>query len=159
TNDLEVARNKAASDVAKAELQHELAKLDVTKYVKGDYEAEVKEKMGEIALARRDLEDARDKLKNYENLVREGFVPKDQLKLKDQEVKQKEFVLESKEKKLWVLEEFTRTRQVTEYTAKAKDAERELERTQKSADASVEKAKSELEAAEVTVKIEKAALA
>src|SRR5262249_3075023 len=143
----------------KADLQFKLAELDYEKYDKGDYVAELEERKGEIALADRDLKDARDKLQHYENLVKEGYVPRDQLKLKEAEVKQKEFVLRSKEAKLKVLEDYTRRRQLTEYKAKAQDAERELERTTKSADASIEKAKSELEAADVTVKIEKAALA
>jgi HlyD family secretion protein len=158
-NDLEVARNKAASDNAKAKLQKELAELDLDKYQEGDFKAELEEKMGEIALADRDLKEAQDKMLHYRKLFAEGFVPEDQVRLKEAEIKQKEFVLKSKQTKLDVLQRYTRKRQVSELTAKSADAVREHERTLKSSDASVEKAKNELEAAEVTVKIEKSALA
>ena len=159
--DLEVARNKAEGDIAKAKLQMDLAKLDLEKYQhkKGDYNAELEERMGEIALADRDLKEAQDKLGHYKKLWTEGFVPEDQVRLKEAEIKQKEFVLKSKQAKLHVLQEFTRKRTIAELTAKSADAEREYERSKKSAEASLEKAKSELEAAEVTVKIEKQSLA
>src|SRR5258708_7893758 len=71
--ELEVQKNKAGSENAKAELALKLAELDLEKYVKGDYLAEVDEKKGLIALAEKTLQDAEEKLKHYQTFVKKGF--------------------------------------------------------------------------------------
>lgn len=157
-SDLEVQKNKAASEIAKAELTLKLADLDKKKYLLGEYVAEVKEHNGNIALAKRELQEATEKLAHYRNLERDGFVSRDQVLLKEAEVKQREFFLGNKEEKLNVLEKYQRVRQEVELTAKAVEAAEELERTRKTSAASTDKGQSELEAAEVTVKIEQRAL-
>jgi len=58
-----------------------------------------------------------------------------------------------------VLEKFTRERQMTELQAKAKEAKRAVERARGTGDASIDKARSDLEAAVVTERLEKATLA
>src|SRR5262249_9225393 len=87
--------------------------------------------------------------------VKKGFGTLEQLRLKEVEVLQKKHLLESKQAKLMVLEKFTLQRQTAELKAKALDAERELARTRSSNAASMAKAKSDWEAAEVTARLEK----
>jgi RND family efflux transporter MFP subunit len=74
------------------------------------------------------------------------------------EIDQKQYALKSKQAELMVLEKFTRKRQETELKSKADEAKRELERAQKSGAAALGKARSALEADEITARLEKATL-
>lgn len=153
--EVEAAKNKAEGDIAKADLALQLAVLDRDKYIEGDYKVEVDEKKGAIALAERDLLEAIEKLEQYRKFERNGFGTEEVLRQKETDVTQKRYYLNRDKAKLEVLEKFTRHRQETELTAKAKDAERELARTKAIAAATTAKAESEKEAAEITATLEK----
>jgi RND family efflux transporter MFP subunit len=166
--ELKVQENKRDTENAKAELALTLARLDQRKYsgvkdtkgetINGDYQAEDAEKDGDYKLAQKDFEEAQEMLANYEKFVKRGFGTPEQLRVKKLEVETKKFVRDSKKAKLDVLRNFTKERQETELSFKAKDAERELKRTQSTGDASVAKAQSDLKAADITAKLEKDAL-
>lgn len=153
--DLAVAKNKAESDIAQAQLKLDLAVLDRDKYLEGDYKVELDDRKGAIALAEKDLQEAEEKLAHYRNFVRKGFGTPEQLRLKEAEVARVKFNLSRDQAKLLVLEKFQRRRQEAELNAKAEDAKRELERTKSSAAASIAKAEADLEAADVTVNLER----
>src|SRR5205823_6414909 len=58
--EVEVQNNKNASDIAKAKLALTLGDLDLEKYIKGEYQADVDDKNGLIKLAERELQDAEE---------------------------------------------------------------------------------------------------
>lgn len=153
--ELEVQKNKAESEIAQAQLKLDLAVLDRDKYMQGEYQVEVDDKQGAIALAKRDLQEAEEKLEHYRNFVKKGFGTPEQLRLKEAEVAKARYYLSRDEAKLKVLQDYTRKRQEAELTAKADDAKRELSRTRSSMAAAIAKAESELEAAQVTANLEK----
>ena len=153
--DLEVQKNKAESEIAQKELALQLAELDRNKYLEGDYKIEEENIKGSIALAERDLEEAKEKLEHYRKFVKKGFGTPAQLRVREQEVRRTEFFLERDKSKLHVLQEFTRRRQEVELTAKAEEAKRELERAKRSQAAQIAKAETDFEAAEVTAKLER----
>ncbi len=156
--ELEVQKNKAAGDIAKAKLALTLAVLDLEKYVKAEFSIDFDDKMGAIKLAEKELEDAREKVKNYETFVKKGFGVPEQLNLKKIEVERAEANLERDKNKLMLLKDYQRKRQETELTAKADDAKLELARTERSSVAAVTKARAEMEAADQTATIEEASL-
>ena len=156
--ELEVQRNKTDGEIAKAELALELAVIDRDKYLNGEYQVEDAKKKGQISLAEKELQEAKEKLANFRNLVKKGFETPEKLKLKELDIEQKAFLLDSNKADLMVLEKFTKMKQDVELTAKAKEAKRELARAKASGKAAVEKAVSDLEAAEVTAGLEKTAL-
>jgi RND family efflux transporter MFP subunit len=153
--ELEVQKNKAESETAKAQLALTLAELDLEKYVKGEYLADLDEKKGAIKLAEKELQDADEKLKNYQTFVKKGFGTPEQLRLKQLEVEKARNYLERDKAKLVVLEKYTKKRQEAELQFKADDAKRELVRTKNSGAANVAKAKADLEAARVVADLEK----
>src|SRR5262249_21298354 len=104
--ELEVQKNKAETETAKAKLALTLAELDQEKYVKGDYLAEVDEKKGLIALAEKTLQDAEEKLKHYHTFVKKGFGTPEQLRLKELEVETSRYNLQRDKAKLVVLEQY-----------------------------------------------------
>jgi HlyD family secretion protein len=156
--ELEVQKNKYASELAKAELACVLAQLDLEKYVYGEYQVEVDDRRGAIALAERDLEEAREKLEHYRNFVKKGFGTLEQLRLKEAEVERAGYVLSRDKAKLEVLEKYTRKRQESELKARAKEADQEVIRAKGVQAAAVARAQSDLEAAEVTAELELAQL-
>lgn len=156
--ELEVTKNKAEGEIAKAELDLELALLDRDTYINGDYLVEVKDRKQSIALARKELEEAQLKLEHFRAFVKKGFGTSEQLRQREFEVEQRRYALGRDEDRLMVLEKFTYVRKTKELAAKAADAARALERQKATSRANIAKAQSELEAAEVTVRLETASL-
>ncbi len=108
--ELEVQKNKAETDTAKAQLALTLAELDLEKYVKGEYQADLDEKKGNIKLAEKELQDTEEKLKHYQMFVKKGFGTPEQLRLKELEVEKARNFLERDKAKLEVLEKYARKR-------------------------------------------------
>jgi RND family efflux transporter MFP subunit len=156
--ELEVQKNKAETDTAKAQLALTLADLDLEKYVKGEYKADFDEKMGNIKLAQKELQDNEEKLKHYQMFVKKGFGTPEQLRLKELEVEKSRTFLDRDKAKLDVLEKYGRRRQEAELKFKAEDAKRELTRTKSSGAASIAKAKADLDSARVVAELEKGQL-
>ncbi|WP_315854415.1 efflux RND transporter periplasmic adaptor subunit [Frigoriglobus tundricola] len=88
-------------------------------------------------------------------MVKKGFAQQEQLRSKELFVDGKRSAVKQAEDDLMVLEKFTRRRKQTELEAKAKDAERDLERTKKSQEAATDKARTDVSASEKTADIEK----
>jgi RND family efflux transporter MFP subunit len=156
--ELIVQKNKAETDTAKARTAAALAKLDLEKYLPGDYKVSLEESKGDIELAKKDLQEAQDDLEHYRKFYKQGFGTLEQVRAKETLTRQKEFVLKSKQAKLELLENWTKKRTLTELEAKMRDAVGEAERTDQAGKAAVEKAQSDLEAAEVTERLEKSTL-
>jgi RND family efflux transporter MFP subunit len=153
--ELEVQKNKAASEIAKAELALKLADLDLEKYVKGDFLAELDEKKGLIALADKKLQDAEEKLKHFQTFVKKGFGTPEQLRLKELEVEESRYNLKRDNAKLLVLVDYMKKRQEAELDFKAKDAKREIVRVENGGKANIAKAKADMESAKVVAELEK----
>lgn len=153
--ELEVQTNKADSEIAKAKLALTLAELDLEKYIKGEYQADVDDKQGAIKLAERELQDAEEKLRHYRDFVKKGFGTPEQLRLKQLEVDRARNNLDRDKAKLMVLEQFTRKRQEAELYEKAAEAKREVKRADSCGKANIAKAKADLESADVVAKLEK----
>ena len=126
--------------------------------IAGEYQADVNEKNGDIELAKKDLEEGKEKLEQYRKLVKKGFGTPEILRAYELNVSNKEFVLTCKEAKLKVLQDFMRKRQETELTAKASEARRKLERAKNAGASAIEKAQSDLDAADAAARVEKQAL-
>ena len=155
TSELEVQKNKAEGEIAKADLTLTLARLDRDAYQKGEYQVEYDKRKGKLELAQKDLKEAEDGLEFSRGMVKKGFAQQEQLRSKELTVEGKRSAVNESKADLMVLETFTKVRKETELTAKAKDAERDLDRTRKSQDAATEKAANEVKAAQKTAEIEK----
>jgi HlyD family secretion protein len=151
----DVARNKAESEIAKAELALVLARLDKRKYLEGEYKVEVDDKKGAISLAERELKEAEEKLEGFRTFVKKGFGTPEQLTLKELDVLKAKANLDRDKAKLMVLEKFTLQRQEVELAFKEKDAERELERQKGTAKATMAKVQTDLETALAVCNLEK----
>ncbi len=71
--EIEVQKNKGESEISEAEVENRLAKLDLKKYVEGDYIVEVSELKGMIAQMKKEMEDTRNKLEQMQELIKKVF--------------------------------------------------------------------------------------
>jgi RND family efflux transporter MFP subunit len=157
-SELEVQTNKAGGDIDKADTASKLADLDVSKYIEGDYKVALEGGQADIELAKKETQEAKDQLDNYQKLYRQGFGTLEQLRAKEYQLRQKELALKKAESNLMLLEKFTKVKSDTEFRAKARDARRELDRARKTGEAAIDKAKSEYDAAVVGATLEKQTL-
>lgn len=154
-SELEVQRNKAESEIAKAELALTLARIDFESYEQGEYNVELDKRQGARDTAKKDLKEAEDVLEFNRSLVKKGLAQPQQLRALELKVDALKLFVRQLDTDLEVLQKFTRKRKVTELEAKAIDAERELVRTQKSQDAATAKAANELSASQKTAELER----
>ncbi len=156
--ELEVQKNKADSEIAKADLALILAGLDFKSYEQGEYDVELAKRQGARNTADKDLTEAKDSLEFIRSLVKKGLAQPQQLRALELRVDATTLIVEQQTTDIMVLTKFTKKRKMIELEAKAKDAERDLERTKKSQDAATEKVAGELVAAEKTAELEKQGL-
>lgn len=155
-SDLSQAKNKAESEVAKADLALTLARIDLEAYddPQGEYKKDLDKLKGTLEQNRRQLKEAEDDLSFTRGMVKDGYLPLEQMRAKETAVKQRKFEVTSVEAEVTVLEKFTRKKKITEFKSKAEEADRELARTKESQQAAIEKVQAELRAAESTATVE-----
>jgi RND family efflux transporter MFP subunit len=156
--DLEVAKNKAASEIAKAKLTLKLAQIDLQKYLEGDYLQEKRGIEGEILIAQEELKRARDRVMYSERLHRKGYISAVGVEADRMAETKAKNTLDVAQEKLRVLETFTRERKEAELRANAEEAARELERVTRSQQSTLAKGESDWQVARDTAAIEKAQL-
>lgn len=155
TQQIEVQKNKNESDIAAARLEKELADLDLEKYEKGDYIAELADHERSIAESEAALAQFEDQLKNTKVLVKKGFREPEQLRQLERQVTSARFQVERDRQRKEILEKFQYRRQITELKNKADEAARKLERAIANASSEMTKAESELARANEELEIER----
>jgi len=152
--ELEIQRNKGESDIIAAKVELTLAKLDLEKYQKGDYPAETTKQKGEIGLKKKDLEEAKNKLDQYKQLMKKGFKSPEQVRIQEADVARFQLQYESALLELKVKENYEYKRKSTEFSAKSEQAGKKVEQAVATLKAQMLKATSENEAARATSDIE-----
>ena len=156
--DLEVAKNKAESELAKAKLAVRLAKIDLRKYLEGDYVQDQRNFEADVLLADEELRRAEERLQYSERLNRKGYVSSGEVEADRVAVTKAKNTGSVAKEKLRVLQEFSRERQEAELTSNAEETGRELERTKRSQASTVSKAESDSRGFTATAAVEKALL-
>ncbi|UCF44531.1 MAG: efflux RND transporter periplasmic adaptor subunit [Planctomycetota bacterium] len=146
--DLAVTANQAQSDIDRAELDLEFAKLDLKKYLEGEYLNQRKEVESRITLAKEELEAAEEKLKWSRVLFEKEYISQRELQVDELSAHQKQLDLELAENNLNLLEDFTHPRNLAELESDVRQAEMALERTNRKAKADVVQAEADLRARE-----------
>jgi len=143
---LAVVENQARSDIDLAELTLEFARLDLKKYLEGEYQNTLKEAQSTITLAREELQTAREKLKWSRILFEEKYLSQAELQIDELAVSKRKLDVELAENSLRLLEDFTHPRTMTELESNVKQAEMALERVNRKAKADVVQAEATLRA-------------
>jgi HlyD family secretion protein len=147
--ELAVTKNQAQSDMDAAQLEFDLAKLDLQKFVEGDYPAQIKEADAQVTLALGDLSRAENTLRGSERLAEKDFITSDELEGDRLSALRAQLNVQLAEEAKMVLTEFTYKRTMAELESAVSQAEMALERATRKATADVVQAEASLKAREL----------
>lgn len=156
-SEVALAKNKALSEIAKAELALALAEIELEAFAdpQGKYKRDHDKAKGALELARKNLNESQDDLEFTRGLVKKGFAQLDQVRTKELTLQEKRLAVTSAEAELIILEKFTRKKDQTELASKANEAKLELARTKDTQSTAIGKAEADLKSAAKTTEIEK----
>lgn len=152
---LEIQKTQNESDIAAAELALELARLDLEKFLEGEYEQQRNEIKGEITLAEEELTRAEENYDFTRRLAKKGYRSQNDLEASRIAAMQKEIALGVAKEKLRVLEAYTAKRTIAELRANALEYERELDRVKVKANSALAQAEADFEARKLTYEVER----
>jgi HlyD family secretion protein len=144
----EVVRNKAASDVDKAELELRFAGEDLKKYVEGEFPQKVMAAEAKVTLAREELSRAEEKLTWSKVLFDEKYLSQTELQGDELAAKKAELDIELARADLELLKSFTYQRELAQLESDVKQNTMALERVRREASADVVQAEADLRAKE-----------
>jgi multidrug efflux pump subunit AcrA (membrane-fusion protein) len=116
-------------DIEKAINARDLAKLDLEKYIEGDFVQALSDIDGKLETAQSDLENWKDRAAWSSRMQKKGLMSKVQADADASRVDGARISLKSLEESKRVLVDFTKKRTIQDLTAKVSEAERFLEKT------------------------------
>ncbi|MBR1609459.1 MAG: HlyD family efflux transporter periplasmic adaptor subunit [Kiritimatiellae bacterium] len=144
--DLEIAKNQAASDVELAELDLAFAKEDLVKYEEGEYPNKLSEVKGSVALAEQELEQARQKYEWSKKLHSESFLSESELKGDELSFRHSELSLQTARGNLALLETYTHKRELAKLRSDERQKTAALDRIRRRAASAILQEESSLRA-------------
>ena len=117
------------TDIEKAKNDRDLAKIDLEKYVKGDFIQSLKDVEGRIETARSDYENWKDRSSWSQRMVKKGLMGKSQADADESRLDGARIALEKVVEEKRVLVEYTKKYNIQDKTTKVDQAERTLEKT------------------------------
>ncbi|MGB0716797.1 MAG: hypothetical protein ACPGXK_13020, partial [Phycisphaerae bacterium] len=132
--DLDIQRDKNASDIAKAQLDVELKTLELEKYLKGDWAQQLRDAEIAIEEAKIQLERRRADFDAAKKLVEREFITQVEFEENDFQYKKALWNLEKAEQAKMVLGQFTHKAELRKRESDRDEAKRELDRVRKNAE-------------------------
>jgi HlyD family secretion protein len=131
--ELEIQRDKNLSDIRKAELEIELARLALERYEKGDWEQQLKDANIAIEQARIALQRRQEDFEASKKLREKNYITLTEYEEDSFNYQKAVWDLEKAEKSLEVLNTYTHTVELRKRQADLDEAEKEAERVRKNA--------------------------
>lgn len=146
--------------MAAAKLAEKLAELDFNKYTfdGGEYDQSEETILGEIKKIEEEQAIAQEEYERVRDLARKGYTSLYSLEAARVKVTQQQILLNVKKGELEVLERFTRIRTVAELKQIADDTKVEITRAELEGKAAMAQMKADLEAAQLTLEVERETL-
>ena len=155
---LAVVKSQAESDVSKADLDLRFARLDLEKYVQGEYPQQLRQAEVEITIAREQVERAAEKAEWSRKLHEQRYLSRMDLQADELALETAKLDLELAEGRKKLLEEYTHRRDLEALQSAIEQAESALDRSQRKAAADTVQAESDLRAKESEYQRQKAQL-
>ncbi|MCA9178276.1 MAG: efflux RND transporter periplasmic adaptor subunit [Planctomycetales bacterium] len=154
----QAATSQGQMEIRAAVLTQNFAKLDLNKYVQGDYPQQKLLLQSEITLADEELKRARERIQHSAELEKLGYLSKGQVDADRLQVLRSQESLTLAKEKFRVLEQFTHVRMLQEMQSKLEEADRNLEYARTLAASRAEQARTQLAAQVATEELEAAKL-
>ena len=149
-----IQESQNESDVEAAKNALDLAKIDLEKYIKGDFVQSLKDVDGRIETARSDLENWKDRAAWSARMHKKGLMSKVQADADDSRVDGSRIALEKVEEEKRVLVDYMKKRTIQNLTAKLAEADRALDRVKSQARAKLAQAEADRHSKDSTYKQE-----
>ena len=156
---LAVTRSQTESDIAQAELNVQFAKLDLKKYLEGEWPRALDSAEAEITIATEEVQRANDKLEWSEKLAAEGYITRTELLADKLAAKRANINLDLANGSLSLLKDYTHQRTLTQLRSDVDQAGKALDRTKRKAAADGVQAEAELKARQSEYERQQAKLA
>ncbi len=111
-NTQEISYQNALATYAQSKSDVAVAEINITEYLQGTYQSELKTKQKDVAIAQANLRSAQNMLNHAQEMYRKGFMSKLELEGNEYSLQQAELELEVKETDLEVLTKYTRAKQI-----------------------------------------------
>lgn len=146
TENFEVVKNQAQSDVDRARLDYQFALQDLEKYKDGEYPKALNETQAKIKLAEEELTRAQEKAKWSSVLYGEKYLSQTEKEADELAAKKKELDLELAKNDLKLLQDFTYKRQIAQLESDVEQTKMAMERIERKSKASIKEAEANLDA-------------
>lgn len=156
--ELEIQKSMNESDLDKGQLELDLARTDLEKYEKGDYQIQKQQAESEILLAASELENAKQTEEDTRELVELDFAAKTELDRDELEAKRAEVRHEMSKLERDMLEQYEKKRQIQVLTSAVDQAVAELDRIRLRCDADLAQKVADFESKKATFELEESKL-
>jgi len=136
----EVTKNQAQSDIESAQLAYDFAQLDLKKYIEGEYPDKLKEAESNITVAEEEVAQAKDTLDWSKKLYEEGYLSQSELEKDTLSYTRKQLAVELKKEARDLLVNYTHKRQLAKLQSDVTQSKAALERTTRKATANIAQA-------------------
>lgn len=153
--DLEITQKQAEADVQSAQVALELAKLDLEKYLKGEYEQQLQDAQSKVTVAKGTLQQAIERLNWSERLAKENYITSTDLQTDRFAKEQAELSLASAQTALDLLQKYTYQRTLTELQSTVREDTFLLDKAKHKGKASIVQAQANLRAKQLARNREK----
>jgi HlyD family secretion protein len=140
TENYEVTKNQAQSDIEAAKLAYEFAELDLKKYIEGEYPDKLREAESNITVAEQEAVQAKDTLEWSKKLYEEGYLSQAELEKDTLSYTRKQLAVDLKKEAKELLINFTHKRQLSKLQSDVSQTKASLERTTRKSKASIAQA-------------------
>jgi len=152
---LEIQRLNNESEIAKAETQKLIAQIDLTKYSEGEWPQQRQKADEDIKLAETELKQTEEQLDWSRQLHEKGFLTRTELEGDELSFDRSRIKLEQAKRAKELLEEFEHPKQTVQLEEDLNEANRELARVKKEANAEIVDYEVELKTREVQLELER----
>ena len=151
---LEITRTQSLSDISAAELKLKLAKLDLTKFIEGEFPQQEHELEGSVEIAREEQIRAKETYDFTKQQVKKGYRTQNEMEANRIAVLQADLKVKGAMEKLGVLQKYDKERKSAELEANAKELALELERVKLKSTSAETQALKDYEAKKLTGAVE-----
>jgi HlyD family secretion protein len=127
----EIQKSQNSANLQEAEVNFELAKVDLREYTEGTYPQEIQEAKNNLDMANITLKNREEDLVQSRNLFQKGFVTAAEVKTAEYDVIWARNDVTKQETKLKVLQEYTYQKNMTDKNNKVAQAEKRLARVKR----------------------------
>ncbi len=132
--------------ISNAQITYDLAKLNLNKYLEGDYPQSQRDIEGRLQVAEADLKVQQERFEWAERMFSRNYLSESQLKSEESRLQSLRVTRDKVREESRVLEKYTKPLTVTDLTSKMNEAERALERAKNEARAKEVQAESDRQA-------------